>query len=146
MIAVPALAGGNRFPLAIGLMFLVFGIVALSRKAPELKMLHDEASVIDVRLAGDPGYQVDNSLAREDRTTLRFEVFGRPVHVRRSEGGWQVLYPGADGKTRVAHDMQIPSHVEESSLGGYLFDLCHEWATPAHSQVRLVSDEPDSAV
>jgi len=32
MIAVPALAGGNRFPLAIGLMFLVFGIVALSRK------------------------------------------------------------------------------------------------------------------
>ena len=33
MIAVPALAGGNRFPLAIGLMFLVLGIVALSRKA-----------------------------------------------------------------------------------------------------------------
>ena len=33
MIAVPALAGGNRLPLAIGLMFLVFGIVALSRKA-----------------------------------------------------------------------------------------------------------------
>jgi len=33
MIAVPALAGGNRFPPAIGLMFLVFGIVALSRKA-----------------------------------------------------------------------------------------------------------------
>ena len=31
MIAVPALAGGNRLPLAIGLMFLVFGIVALSR-------------------------------------------------------------------------------------------------------------------
>jgi hypothetical protein len=33
MIAVPALAGGNRLLLAIGLMFLVFGIVALSRKA-----------------------------------------------------------------------------------------------------------------
>ena len=33
LIAVPALAGGNRLLLAIGLMFLVFGIVALSRKA-----------------------------------------------------------------------------------------------------------------
>lgn len=33
MIVVPAVAGGNRLPLAIGLMFLVFGIVALSRKA-----------------------------------------------------------------------------------------------------------------
>jgi len=33
MLAVPALAGGNRLLLAIGLMFLVFGIVAFSRKA-----------------------------------------------------------------------------------------------------------------
>jgi hypothetical protein len=85
-------------------------------------------------------------LGRENRTILRFEVFGRVVHVRRSEDGWQVSYPGTDGKARVAHDMQIPSHVEESSLGGYLFDLCHEWATPAQSQVRLLSDEADSAI
>ena len=33
MLAVPALAGGNRLLLAIGLMFLVFGIVEFSRKA-----------------------------------------------------------------------------------------------------------------
>lgn len=33
MIAVPALAGGNRLLLAVGLMFLVFGIVTFSRKA-----------------------------------------------------------------------------------------------------------------
>ena len=32
LIAVPALAGGNRLPLAVGLMFLVFGIVSLGRK------------------------------------------------------------------------------------------------------------------
>jgi hypothetical protein len=33
MIAVPALAGGNRLLLAVGLMFLVFGIVEFGRKA-----------------------------------------------------------------------------------------------------------------
>ena len=33
MIAVPALGGGNRLLLAIGLMFLVFGIVAFRGKA-----------------------------------------------------------------------------------------------------------------
>ena len=77
---------------------------------------------------------------------MRFDVFGRLVDVRRSGGGWQVSYPGADGKARVAHDMQIPSHVEESSLGDYLFDLCHEWATPANAHVRLLSDEADSAI
>jgi hypothetical protein len=29
---------------------------------------------------------------------MRFDVFGRLVDVRRSDGGWQVSYPGADGK------------------------------------------------
>ena len=32
MIAVPAFAGGNRLLLAIGLMFMVFGIVEFRRK------------------------------------------------------------------------------------------------------------------
>ena len=86
------------------------------------------------------------SKQEESSATLRFEVFGKLVDVRRSAGGWQASYPGADGKARVAHDMQIPSHVEESLLGNYLFDLCQEWATPAHPQVRLLSDESDSAI
>jgi hypothetical protein len=73
--------------------------------------------------------------------TLRFDVFGREVHVRRLDSGWQAFYPGAEGKTRVAHDIQIPGHIEESSLGEYLFSLCHEWATSAKSQVRLLSQE-----
>ena len=33
MIAVPAFAGGNGLLLAIGLMFLLFGIVTFGRKA-----------------------------------------------------------------------------------------------------------------
>lgn len=77
--------------------------------------------------------------------TLRFEVFGKLVDVRRSESGWQASYPGPDGKARVAYDLKIPAYVQESSLGDYLFDLCHEWATPANPHVRLLSDEAEPA-
>lgn len=76
--------------------------------------------------------------------TLRFDVFGREVHVRRADRGWQAFYPGTDGKARLAHDIRIPAHMDESSLGEYLFSLCHEWATPARSEVRLLGDDSGS--
>lgn len=75
--------------------------------------------------------------------TMRFDVFGREVHVRRIGTGWQVVYPGSDGKKRVAHDIRIPPQVRETELGDYLFVLCHEWATPDRSEVRPLSDGDD---
>jgi len=83
---------------------------------------------------------------RETRTIPRFEVFGREVDVQRVRGAWQVFYPGADGKARVAYDLQIRAHVEEASLDQYLFDFCYEWATPRRTQVRLLNAEIDPAL
>lgn len=66
-------------------------------------------------------------------------VFGRRVLVERTARGWVAFYPGADGKRRPAHDLPVPPFVAtEADLVHYLADLCHEWASPAHREVRWV--------
>jgi hypothetical protein len=67
---------------------------------------------------------------------VEFDVFGRRVLVERTPEGWRALYPGPEGKRRTATDLVIPPEMAEEQLGGYLADLCHEWATPEHSEVR----------
>lgn len=69
-------------------------------------------------------------------TTLRFDVFGRNVIVSRVEDAWKAYYGGSEGKRRPATDIVIPASVGETGLRQYLTDLCHEWATSAHPEVR----------
>ena len=68
--------------------------------------------------------------------TLKFDVYGREVLVARKEGGWQAYYSGAEGKRRLASDIVIPASLAEDELRQYLADLCHEWATSSHPDVR----------
>jgi hypothetical protein len=56
--------------------------------------------------------------------TLKFDVFGRHIFIARSDGSW------------LASDIIIPASVSEDDLPQYLADLCHEWATASHSDVR----------
>ena len=47
-----------------------------------------------------------------------------------------MFYRGTEGKRRAAPDLVVPNDVGESQLGQYLADLCHEWATERHPDVR----------
>jgi hypothetical protein len=67
---------------------------------------------------------------------LRFDVFGRRVLVSRNEGRWTAFYGGAEGKRRIASDIVIPASTAEQDLQQYLADLCHEWATSRHPDVK----------
>jgi hypothetical protein len=68
--------------------------------------------------------------------SIKMSVYGRVVAVEKTDGGWAVFYPGADGKRRPAEDLVIPDFVGESELENYLSDLCHEWATEKYPSVR----------
>jgi hypothetical protein len=68
--------------------------------------------------------------------TLKFDVFGRDVLVTKGEGDWKVYYCGSEGKRRPATDIVIPNSVAEADICRYLADLCHEWATSRHPEVK----------
>ena len=70
---------------------------------------------------------------------MKFDVFGTLVTVVREENRWVAYYPGPEGKKRPAQDIVIPADIAENNIGQYLADLCHEWATPAHQDVRVLS-------
>lgn len=69
---------------------------------------------------------------------IDFDVFGRRVVMVRSSRGWQAYYLGNEGKRRPATDIVVPADVPEASLGQYLADLCHEWASERHPNVRRI--------
>lgn len=71
--------------------------------------------------------------------TIKFNVFGRLVTVEKADSGWAVYYPGADGKRRPAQDIIIPAFVSADGLEKYLSDICHEWATVKHPDVRRIA-------
>jgi hypothetical protein len=68
--------------------------------------------------------------------SIKFNVYGRLVTVEKTENGWAVYYPGADGKRRAASDIFLPSFISEAGIEGYLADICHEWATADHPDVK----------
>jgi len=67
---------------------------------------------------------------------LMFDVFGRNVLVEKTESGWVAFYLGSEGKRRHANNIFIPSNIPESEIQRYLGDLCHEWASEQHPDVR----------
>ena len=72
-------------------------------------------------------------------TRIEFDVFGHRLLVERTDFGWRALYPGSEGKHRVAADIVIPPDTAEVDLARYLADLCHEWASPDRPAVRRLS-------
>lgn len=68
--------------------------------------------------------------------SLRFDVFGRQLVISRKEHGWAAWYLGPEGKKRPAPDIVIPPNTAESDMTLYLGDLCHEWATEQHPDVK----------
>ena len=71
--------------------------------------------------------------------SLKFDVFGQLVLVAASEDGWVAFYMGAEGKRRPAKDIVIPADIPESDIEQYLGDLCHEWATEQHPNVKRLN-------
>lgn len=68
---------------------------------------------------------------------MKFDIFGRTtLEVVRRGDEWRTFYCGNEGVKRKAHDVCLPSSLQESELGNYLADLFHEWATPEHGEVK----------
>ena len=68
--------------------------------------------------------------------SIKIDVFGRLVLAVKSDNGWRIYYLGEDGKRRLADDLMLPPFLAADELISYLADLCHEWATEKHNQVR----------
>ncbi len=51
---------------------------------------------------------------------IKINVYGKLVTVEKTDRGWAVFHPGADGRRRSAGDIIIPDFVEESELEIYL--------------------------
>jgi hypothetical protein len=65
------------------------------------------------------------------------DLFGRPFLVDRLGTDWAIYYPGAEGKRGPLFELPIPHFIDtHDDLAKYLADLCHEWATPSHPDVR----------
>jgi len=71
--------------------------------------------------------------------SIKFNVYGKLVSVEKTDAGWEVFYPGADGKRSPAIDIIIPEFVSAADLENYLSDLCHEWATEKHPDARRIA-------
>ena len=70
--------------------------------------------------------------------SIILEVFGRRVQAVKSDEIWQMFYLSADGKRRPADDIMVPDFVTESEIVNFIADLCHEWATEKHPEVRRI--------
>ena len=68
--------------------------------------------------------------------SIKLDVFGRHVLAMRTEDGWRIYYVSGDCKRRTAHDLIVPPFVDEMEIERYLADMCHEWETKDHPEVR----------
>lgn len=65
------------------------------------------------------------------------DVFSRSILAEEREGEWLFFYPG-EGKRRPADDLRVDPGLSAEEMVGALADLCHEWATEKHPDVRIV--------
>lgn len=100
-------------------------------------MRQEDAMTCSIQRAS-PGLMRDSGTM----TALRFDVFGRQLLIVRTEPGWSTFYIGPEGKRRPASNLVVPASVAEAELERYLADLCHEWATEKHPDVRRL-DQTD---
>ena len=74
------------------------------------------------------------------RCSIKLNVFGKFVLATRGNEDWHLYYLSEDGKRRTAaEDLFVPDFVTESELEEYLEDLCHEWVTEKHPNVRRLN-------
>ena len=71
--------------------------------------------------------------------SFKFDVYGRRMLVEESAQGWAAFYLGDEGKRRPATDVIIPESLYAADIAQYLADLCHEWATERHPEVKRLT-------
>ena len=71
--------------------------------------------------------------------SFTFDVYGRKMLVEESAQGWAAFYLGNEGKRRLATDIIIPESLYATDIEQYLADLCHEWATEQHPDVKQLT-------
>jgi hypothetical protein len=67
---------------------------------------------------------------------IKLDVFGTLVLAIHSKDGWEMFYLSEDGKRRLATEIFVPNFVKETEIENYIEDICHEWATEKHPNVR----------
>ena len=70
---------------------------------------------------------------------IKLDVFGIPVLAVHTNDGWEIFYIGEGGKRRLATEIFVPNFVEETDIENYIEDICHEWATEKHPNVRRLN-------
>lgn len=74
---------------------------------------------------------------------MKLDLFGKKeMEVIHRNGEWLAFYCGSEGKKRKAEGVVIPGSLSEPEVIEYIDDLFHEWATPSHSVVKVVSQLP----
>ena len=71
---------------------------------------------------------------------IKLDVFGTLVLAIHTDDGWEVYYLSEGGKRRLATEIFVPSFVKETEIENYIEDICHEWATEKHPNVRRLDE------
>ena len=67
---------------------------------------------------------------------IKLDVFGKQVLAIHTNDGWEMFYLSEGGKRRPATEIFVPNFVKETEIENYIEDICHEWATERHPNVR----------
>jgi hypothetical protein len=70
---------------------------------------------------------------------IKLDVFGKLVLAINSNDGWEMFYLSEGGKRRLATEIFVPNFVKETEIENYIEDICHEWATEKHPNVRRLN-------
>ena len=70
---------------------------------------------------------------------IKLDVFGKLVLSIHTNDGWEIFYLSEGGKRRLATEIFVPNFVKETELENYIEDICHEWATEKHPNVRRLN-------
>ena len=71
--------------------------------------------------------------------SLKLDVFGKLVLAVQTNDGWEMFYLSEGGKRRLATEIFVPNFVKETEIEKYIEDICHEWATEKHPNVRRLN-------
>ena len=71
--------------------------------------------------------------------SFKLDVFGKLILAIHTNDGWEMFYLNEDGKRRLATEILVPNFVKETEIENYIEDICHEWATEKHPNVRRLN-------
>ena len=71
--------------------------------------------------------------------SIKLDVFGKLVLAVHTNDGWEMFYLSEEGKRRLATEIFVPNFVKETEIENYIEDICHEWATEKHPNVRRLN-------